>query len=128
MFLVSIILLSIARSLSIRYGEVERRAAIRHPFSPGTAAMSANNPLDVGQPDASAFKFVLTVQSLEYAKQLFDIFWIETSAVVVNGNHRFTAFGRNRTDLNLGFGPAAGKLYGVRYQVDADQPQQGTVC
>ena len=58
--------------------------------------MPANDALDIRQPDARALKVVLTVQPLEHAKQFFDIFRIETRAVVANGNHGFTASGRSR--------------------------------
>ena len=82
-----------------------------------------NDPLDVSQPNAGAFKLVLTVQTFEDAKQFSSEFFIKAGTVITDKNNGFTAFGRGRANFNCGPGPKASELYRIGYQIDPDHPQ-----
>src|SRR5436190_5282807 len=51
----------------------KRRAAIHGPLSPGSAAVTKNDSLYVGQSDACAVELVAAVQALKYAEELVGV-------------------------------------------------------
>src|SRR5688572_30990887 len=79
-------------------GKIKCRTAVHHAFRPYASAVSMNNILDVGQPNARALKLVRAVQTLEYAEKLVGITRIEARTVVANEDHRLAAVTWSPTD------------------------------
>ena len=59
-------------------------------FSPYITAMTTNDPLNRGQPDARTGEFIHAVKTLKSAKEAVGILGIETGSVVSHVENRFT--------------------------------------
>src|SRR5262245_28140004 len=68
-------------------GEVERRALIDVRLGPDAAAVSIDDALHYGQPDAGAVEFTVVVETLECAEQFSGVSHIESRAVVTDVKH-----------------------------------------
>ena len=78
-------------------------AAVHRALRPYAAAVPVNDALDVRQPDAGAFKFLVAVQALKHAEEFVCITRVETGAVVANEDH----------GVSIGAGGAANFYFGV---------------
>jgi hypothetical protein len=75
-------------SLDLLYlwkGKVKCRALPNSTFSPDLSAMAGNNTLHIGKANTSAFKFRLSMETLEYAEEPIHVLHVESYAVVRDG-------------------------------------------
>src|SRR6266436_4393537 len=81
--------------------EIEGRAAIHGTLGPRPPAVPLNNPPDVGQTHAKAFKIRTGMQPLKDAEEFGRVSHVETDAVIADEDNRLLV-GGGRADFNPG--------------------------
>src|SRR5262245_28257896 len=101
--------------------EVKSGAPVHLTLSPGCSLVTVNNPLDICQPDASAFVLLRGMQSLEHAEELARVLHVEPDTIVSNEHHQVACLVEKASNFDLGLLPFASKLHGIGKQVDHHQ-------
>src|SRR5208282_5391740 len=71
-------------------------------FGPDPPPMAGNNALHIREADACAFKFIMAMQTLEYAEDFIHIFHVESCSVIRDGTSDFiTLIFASDFDLSL---------------------------
>ena len=84
--------------------------------------MPVNNAPDIGQTDASAVKFIGSMESLEDAKEFIGIPHIKSYPVITHKHHCFLLARLPASDLDGGLRSSAGKFDGIAEEIHKDLP------
>src|SRR6185436_17905178 len=82
-------------------GEIEAGSLVRFPFRPHVPAVTMNDPLHRGEPDAGAREFGRGVQPLERSKQFIRVLRIEAGAVVADVERGRPVFVAAEADVDV---------------------------
>lgn len=106
--------------LRARQSKEESSAFVDLAFCPSSATVLMDDALDRRQADTRALKVCLTMEPLEYSKELVHMFHAETDAVIANEDSRLAVYYR-LSHLDDSYIPGARELESVREQVSENQ-------